>query len=244
MKRSGQRAREPGNTLRKTSTGNDRPVARRAEVQPNVPLVELLAKLRVCDHCITNPDRTPLPHAPRPVFQISVPACPRVMVCSQAPGTRAHASGIPFNDPSGVRLRKWMSVTPDEFYDASRVAIVPMGFCFPGLDAKGGDLPPRNECARLWRSRILDAIGTPDVLLLVGHHAQRWHLGSAAGRSLTETVSGWRQHALVNHRPSIFPLPHPSWRNNAWLKANPWFSTELLPAMRSAVRNALDVKAG
>lgn len=161
------------------------------------------------------------------------------MVCSQAPGTRAHKSGTPFNDPSGVRLREWMGVTDAEFYDSSRVAIVPMGFCFPGQDSKGGDLPPRRECARIWRAKLLAAVGDPQVLLLVGSYAQRWHLGAEVGRNLTETVSDWRRYAFVNSGPRIFVLPHPSWRNNAWLKQHPWFGGQLLPALRAAVQEAL-----
>ena len=163
----------------------------------------------------------------------------RIAICGQAPGTRVHASGVPFTDPSGDRLRAWMGVTSDEFYDASRVAIVPMGFCFPGLDAKGGDLPPRRECAPLWRDRVFAQLPNLELVLLVGQYAHRWHLGSLARPTLTETVSDWRAVLERGGVPRMIPLPHPSWRNNAWLKAHPWFEAELLPVLRSEARNAL-----
>lgn len=197
----------------------------------------LVRELRACRYCVTDPDGAPLPQEPRPVFQLAL--APRIAVCSQAPGTRAHATGKPFDDPSGVRLRSWMGVSDEEFYDDRRVAIVPMGFCFPGHDAKGGDLPPRRECARRWRRQVLSAIGRPDVLLLVGSYAQRWHLPETKGMSLAATVGEWRQFAFRSSSPQVFPLPHPSWRNNAWLKHHPWFERELLPVLRLAVRAAL-----
>jgi uracil-DNA glycosylase len=150
-----------------------------------------------------------------------------------------HASGISFTDPSGDRLRDWMNVTPAEFYDETRVAIVPMGFCFPGQDAKGGDLPPRAECAPLWRQRVFDALPQIELVLAVGSYAQRWHLGEAAGDTLQATMLDWRKHLRRKTRPRILPLPHPSWRNNAWLKRNPWFESELLPALRREVRRLL-----
>ncbi len=133
-----------------------------------------------------------------------------------------------------------MGVTPDEFYDVSRVAVVPMGFCFPGLDAKGGDLPPRRECAPAWRERVFAGLARLDLILLVGQYAHRWHLGALARSTLTETVSDWRAILEQSGQPLMIPLPHPSWRNNAWLKAHPWFETELLPELRSRVRAALD----
>ena len=192
-----------------------------------------------------------MPHEPRPVLQVARGA--RLAISGQAPGKRVHASGRPFTDPSGDRLRAWTGLTRDVFYDASRVAIIPMGFCFPGLDAKGGDLPPRRECAPLWRERVLGAMGDVELLLLVGQYAQRWHrkdfaphvrdeCGSrraAQGKrpaSLTQTVSDWRRILAAPVTPRLLPLPHPSWRNNAWLKANPWFEQELLPVLQKEVR--------
>jgi uracil-DNA glycosylase len=163
----------------------------------------------------------------------------RLVVCGQAPGTRVHASGIPFSDPSGDRLRAWMGVTPQEFYDETRLAIIPMGFCFPGQDAKGGDLPPRTECSKLWHSTLFEALPQLDLILAVGSYAQRWHLGAAAGGSLQETMVEWRKHLRRKGRPRILPLPHPSWRNNAWLKRNPWFEEDLLPVLRCEVRALL-----
>lgn len=197
-------------------------------------LERLLADIRRCRRCVEHPARQPLPHEPRPVLRASVTA--RLGVCSQAPGTRVHASGKPFTDPSGNRLRAWMGVTPEEFYDESCVAIVPMGFCFPGQDAKGGDLPPRRECAPLWHGRVFAALPRLDLILAVGAYAQNFHLGEAAGNTLQETMLAWREHLNRAERPRILPLPHPSWRNNAWLKRNPWFEEELLPVLRREVR--------
>ncbi len=155
----------------------------------------------------------------------------RLCIVGQAPGTRVHASGTPFTDPSGDRLRDWMGLTSDEFYDVSRIAIVPMGFCFPGLDDKGGDLPPRRECAEAWREPLFKLLPQIELTLLVGQYAQAWHLGSARKESLTSTVAAWREYA-----PGVIPLPHPSWRNNAWIRKNLWFETELLPVLKREVR--------
>lgn len=132
-----------------------------------------------------------------------------------------------------------MGVTSDEFYDVTRVAIVPMGFCFPGQDAKGGDLPPRRECASAWRARVMECLPSIELVLLVGQYAHRWHLRSLARPSLTETVGAWREILMASEHPRMLPLPHPSWRNNAWLKAHPWFNAELVPDMRRLVRDAL-----
>ncbi len=158
---------------------------------------------------------------------------PKILIAGQAPGARVHASGRPFTDPSGDRLRDWMGIGDTEFYDRARVAIVPMAFCFPGYNAKGADLPPPPICARTWRTRVMDEIGTPPLLILVGAHAQKWHLGDKM--SVMDRVSDWQRHA-----PRVFPLPHPSWRNTAWIKRNPWFSTDVLPALKSRVREVLD----
>lgn len=195
-------------------------------------LEDLAADIRACRLCVENPQGKALPHEPRPVLRVSQTA--RICVAGQAPGTRVHASGTPFTDPSGDRLRDWMGVKPEEFYDVSRIAIVPMGFCFPGLDAKGGDLPPRRECAPRWRAPLFDLMPQVEMVLAVGQYAQAWHLGAARKKSLTETVAAWQEYY-----PRCLPLPHPSWRNNAWLKRNPWFEKELLPVLKRDVRRLI-----
>jgi uracil-DNA glycosylase len=194
----------------------------------------LLAAIRACRHCVETPSGVPLPHEPRPVLRASPTA--RLAVCSQAPGTRVHRSGTPFTDASGDRLRDWMGVGPQEFYDEAKLAIIPMGFCFPGQDVNGGDLPPRAECARLWHQSLFATLPQLDLVLAVGSYAQDWHLGDAAGESLQETMLAWRQHLDRKRRRRVLPLPHPSWRNNGWLKRNPWFEEELLPVLRREVR--------
>ena len=146
---------------------------------------------------------------------------------------------MPFTDPSGDRLRSWLNMTPETFYDEDRVAIIPMGFCFPGLDAKGGDLPPRRECAARWHSDLFSALPQVKLILAVGAYAQAFHLGSSRGKTLRETMLNWRTHFKAARSPRIFPLPHPSWRNNAWLKKNPWFEEGLLPVLRREVRKVL-----
>ncbi len=197
----------------------------------------LLTAIRRCRVCVEAPRGKPLPHEPRPVLRASATA--RLAVCGQAPGTRVHQSGTPFTDPSGDRLRDWMGVTQEEFYDDRRVAIVPMGFCFPGHDAKGGDLPPRRECAERWHSNLFAALPKVELILAVGAHAHAFHLGAARGKTLQETMLAWRAHLDAGRRPRIFPLPHPSWRNNAWLKKNLWFGEALLPVLRREVRDVL-----
>jgi uracil-DNA glycosylase len=159
-------------------------------------------------------------------------------VVGQAPGTRVHATGVPFNDRSGDRLRQWMGIDRDAFYDENRVAIVPMGFCFPGQDEKGGDLPPRRECAIEWRPRLFEALPEFDLVLLIGAYAQRWHLGADAECTLSETVRRWRDYG-----PRYLPLPHPSWRNNGWLERHPWFEKRLVPDLRRRVDAALEKAA-
>ena len=195
-------------------------------------LADLEARLAACRICAEAPRGRPLPHAPRPVFQLSETA--RLLVAGQAPGVRVHASGRPFTDPSGERLRAWMGIGPEVFYDAARVAIVPMGLCFPGQDARGADLPPRPECAEAWRAEIMRALSGVELVLAIGQYAQKWHLGRRCGRNLTETVANWREH-FEAMRPRVLPLPHPSWRNNAWLKRNPWFEADVLPVLRAEV---------
>jgi uracil-DNA glycosylase len=195
----------------------------------------LAAEIGACRTCRDAPrNGHSLPHEPRPVFQVSADA--RLCIAGQAPGVRVHASGRPYTDPSGVRLRAWLGLGEARFYDARKLAIAPMGFCFPGHDAHGGDLPPRRECAEAWRARLFERLPKLELILLVGQYSQKWHLGrSIAGRGLTDTVESWREVLESSARPRLWPLPHPSWRNNAWLKRNPWFETELLPALRDEV---------
>lgn len=196
-------------------------------------LEPLLEEIRACRVCVESPGRRgPLPHEPRPVVVGSSTA--KLCIAGQAPGTRVHKSGRPFTDPSGDRLRDWMGIGEDVFYDETRVAIVPMGFCFPGLDAKGGDLPPRPECQEAWHARVFAAMPQLQLILLVGGYAQKHHLGKAVKPSLTETVAAWREYG-----PRYLPLPHPSWRNTGWLKRNPWFEAEVLPHLRNEVSRLL-----
>lgn len=200
-------------------------------------LRSLTAQIAACRICRDAPLASPLPHEPRPVLRPSATA--RICIASQAPGVRVHASGTPFTDPSGDRLRSWLELAPDEFYDQARIAIVPMGFCFPGHDAAGGDLPPRRECAIAWHERLFAAMPQLELILAVGSYAQRWHLGTAAGGSMTDTVRRWRELLDAATRPRRIALPHPSWRNNAWLAANPWFEAELLPRLRQEIRRLM-----
>ena len=187
------------------------------------PLESLLAEVRACTACADA-----LPLGPRPLVQASATA--RILIASQAPGTKAHGSGIPFDDASGERLRDWLGLTSQEFYDARHVAIVPMGLCYPGRLRGGGDAPPRPECAPLWRQRLLDQMPALRLTLLIGGHAQRHVLGLG---KMTDQVADFRRHL-----PSLFPLPHPSWRTRHWATRNPWFEAELLPALKQAVRDA------
>ena len=202
-------------------------------------LEALVSDIRSCRICVEAPEGRPLAHEPRPVLRVSRMA--RLAICGQAPGVRVHASGVPFTDPSGDRLRDWMGVNSQEFYDEKRIAIVPMGFCFPGLDAKGGDLPPRRECAKRWRRPLFALLPKLELVLLVGLYAQRWHLGETAEPTLTANVKGWRRALRATDIPRFLPLPHPSWRNNVWLKANPWFDAELLPRLRTEVRRMISL---
>ena len=200
-------------------------------------LASVLAAIRACRHCVETPQGKPLPHEPRPVLRASSTA--RLAVCSQAPGTKVHASGTPFTDRSGDRLREWMGVSPQEFYNEAWLAIIPMGFCFPGQNASGADLPPRPECATLWHRKLFAVLPQLELVLAVGAYAQDWHLGERAGATLQDTMLSWRQHLESTGRPRVLPLPHPSWRNNAWLKENPLFESELLPVLRREVRALL-----
>jgi uracil-DNA glycosylase len=195
-------------------------------------LDKLVAEIRACRICRDHPEGVPLPHEPRPVLQVSAKA--RICLIGQAPGTRVHLSGQPFTDRSGERIRDWMGVTADEFYDADKLAIVPMGFCFPGQDSKGGDLPPRRECAPRWHPDLLAHLPEIELTLLVGQYAQKRYLKGRAQKSLTDTVAAWRDYA-----PAAIPLPHPSWRNTGWLKRNPWFESDLLPVLRRRIRQLM-----
>lgn len=179
----------------------------------------LVGAIRACRICIEQPRGRPLPHAPRPVLVASTTA--RVLIAGQAPGTKVHASGTPFLDASGDRLRDWLGVTPDEFYDASLFAMAPMGFCFPGQDAKGSDLPPRRECAPAWRAPLIAAMPQVDLVLTIGGYAQAWHLGELRAASVNATVQDWRRIFEASSAPKLLPLPHPSWRNTHWLKKIP-----------------------
>ncbi|KAB2660927.1 MAG: uracil-DNA glycosylase family protein [Verrucomicrobia bacterium] len=176
-----------------------------------------------------------LPHAPRPVVRFDPTA--RLLIAGQAPGRRVHETGIPFDDPSGDRLRDWLGIGRDTFYDETQVALVPMGFCYPGT-GESGDLPPRKECAATWRKPVLGHLGGVVLTLAVGRYAIDWHLGSRAKATLAETVRSWR-----GHPPGFWPLPHPSPRNNLWLRRNPWFEREVLPELRRRVAFVLSRSA-
>ena len=198
---------------------------------PDSPLSSLADEIRACTLCADRFAATATGHAPNPVVWLRRGA--RILVCGQAPGMRVHKAGKPFFDPSGDRLRDWMGLDERAFYDRDRVAVLPMAFCFPGYDTRGSDLPPPPVCRQTWHARVMAALDRPPLVLLIGGYAQKWHLGKAAG-SVTDTVRGWRDHA-----PRVFPLPHPSWRNTAWLKRNPWFEAELVPALRDRVQEVM-----
>ena len=185
-------------------------------------LIESVLLCRICEAW--------LPLGPRPVIQLDPEA--KILIAGQAPGRRVHDSGIPFDDPSGDRLREWMGISRETFYDPTQIAILPMGFCYPGT-GKSGDLPPRPECAPAWRQRLLASLPQIELTLVIGQFAQRWHLGNR-GRNLTETVRAWQDFG-----PNMLPLPHPSPRNNIWLKRNPWFSETLLPSLKKTTSDVL-----
>ncbi len=187
----------------------------------------LLGDIRACQICAAH-----LPHKPRPIIRAKPSA--RIVIAGQAPGTRVHESGMPFTDPSGDRLRDWMGVDAKTFYDDRLIAIVPMGFCFPGLDDKGGDLPPRKECAPAWRKKVFAGIKQVELTLLVGSYAQNWHLKKRRKATLSDTVKAWKEYG-----PGFLPMPHPSWRNNVWLKKNLWFEEDLLPHLRRRISRIL-----
>ena len=179
-----------------------------------------------CEICSEN-----FSHIPNPIFQLSSKAT--ILIAGQAPGRKVHESGNPFSDPSGDRLRNWMGVSETEFYDVNKIAILPMGFCYPGTGTSG-DLPPRQECALTWRKKILKLMPKVQLTLVIGSYAMKWHLGKSMQHNLTETVRAWETYS-----PNIIPLPHPSPRNNIWLAKNTWFENEVLPAMRERIQYAL-----
>ncbi len=193
-------------------------------------MADLIHDIADCTLCAARFAATQTAHAPRPVVWFRPEA--RILIAGQAPGMRVHLSGRPFDDPSGARLRDWLGMDEATFYDRTRVAIVPMAFCFPGYDAKGSDLPPPAICAKTWHARVMASLGQLRLTVLVGGYAQRYHLHTR--RSVSDTVRDWRTHA-----PGIFPLPHPSWRNTSWLKKNPWFEADLLPELRNKVQEVL-----
>lgn len=193
-----------------------------------------IAACRICRDAPLRGTQDRLPHEPRPVAVLSSLA--RVLIAGQAPGLRVHESGLPFDDASGDRLRQWLQVDRPTFYDRDRFAIVPMGFCFPGYDAKGSDLPPRRECAPIWRDRVLSAMPQIELVLAVGGYAQAWHMGAMKRENMTETVRAWADSLAAPGKPLILPLPHPSWRNTGWIKRHPWFEEELLPELRRRIK--------
>ncbi len=195
-------------------------------------LEDLTTRIRACTLCAGRFAATKTAHRPRPVVWAGRSA--RILVAGQAPGLRVHEAGKPFWDRSGDRLRDWMGIDANTFYDTSKFAVVPMAFCFPGYDAKGADLPPPRVCAETWRADLLGQLPCIRLTLLIGGYAQSWHMDQPGKRGVTETVRDWRDTL-----PGIIPLPHPSWRNTGWLKRNPWFEAELLPTLKDSVQKAL-----
>ncbi len=190
---------------------------------------DILSDIRNCTVCAAS--QPPLPVIPNPIVQAAPQS--KIRIIGQAPGTLAHQTTLPFNDPSGKRLRAWLGVDEDVFYNPENFAITPMGFCFPGQDSKGGDLPPRKECAPLWQDKLDSALPNVRLVLVVGMYAVKWHLGHHGHKNLTETVKHWKDFG-----PSIMPLPHPSWRNNGWIKRHDWFAEEL-DVLKARVVNIL-----
>jgi uracil-DNA glycosylase len=187
----------------------------------------LVEDIRACRACAGD-----FKHEPRPVLMVGPET--RLLICGQAPGRRVHESGMPFTDASGDRLRAWMGVDKPTFYGNPAIGVAAMAFCYPGLNPKGGDNPPPPRCAALWRARLLAALPKVELTLLVGSYAQEWTLGAEAGISMTETVRAWRDRA-----PRFLPMPHPSWRNNGWLRRNAWFDAEIVPYLRGRVADIL-----
>ncbi|MEK1889223.1 MAG: uracil-DNA glycosylase family protein [Phyllobacterium sp.] len=205
---------------------------------PATDFAALTAGIKACRICRDDPRYgPPLPNEPNPVCVVSATA--RIAICGQAPGIRVHNTGLPFNDPSGDRLRDWLGVDRALFYDPDKFAIVPMGFCFPGYDSHGSDLPPRRECREIWHDRVFRSMPQLELILTIGQYAQAYHLRERRRRSMTETVQNWQDYFTAKSGPAILPLPHPSWRNNVWLKKNPWFADNVLPALREKVKNLI-----
>lgn len=189
-------------------------------------LSQLLHDVRACAVC-----QADLPLGARPVLQLA--ACARLLIVGQAPGRKVHETGVPWEDASGERLRQWLALDRSVFYDEQRVAIVPMGLCYPGRAPKGGDKPPRRECAPLWHARLLAHLPRAECTLLVGHHAQRFYLGAARKDTMTDTV-----RSFADYGPQFLPLPHPSWRSVIWMRRHPWFEAAVVPELRRIVRLA------
>ena len=194
-------------------------------------MTDIRSQIAVCTLCADRFALTATHHAPRPVVWFAPSA--RILIAGQAPGARVHASGQPFTDPSGDRLRAWMGVDAEDFYDRAKVAIVPMAFCFPGYDVRGADLPPPPICARTWRASVLASLPNIRLTLVIGSHAMRYHLGRT--RTVSEAVRSPQAHG-----DAIFALPHPSWRNTGWIRKNPWFETDVLPALRACVEKVMN----
>ena len=202
------------------------------EIDPmggDAALDKLLTEVRACRICADH-----LPLGPRPVVRMAKSA--RILVIGQAPGTRVHETGLPWNDASGDRLHDWLGLSVDDFYDPAKLAIMPMGFCYPGRFDRGGDLPPRPECAPTWHDALMHHLPDIGLTLLIGQYAQQRYLRAQRAKTMTETV-----HRFADFLPDgILPMPHPSWRNTAWMKKNPWFEADLLPVLRSRVQGLLD----
>lgn len=209
-------------------------LARKSGAKMNSMVKELAAEIAACRLCADSFATTATAHQPRPVVWFQASA--RLLIAGQAPGARVHASGVPFSDPSGDRLRYWTGLSTSAFYDRDRVAIVPMAFCFPGYDAKGADLAPPACCATTWRARTMAALPNIRLTLLVGGAAQHWHLGT---KSVGATVALWQETLRLRR---MIPLPHPSWRNTGWLRRNPWFEADLLPVLRQEVRAVMELE--
>jgi len=192
-----------------------------------VSLTKTLKDVQACEICADS-----LPLGPRPVVRAHRSA--KILIIGQAPGTKVHETGIPWNDPSGDRLRDWLQVGKDIFYDEKKIAIMPMGFCYPGKIERGGDKPPRPECAPAWHEKLLGGLPAVELTLLVGMYAQKYYLAERNKKTLTETVYHWQDYG-----PAVMPTPHPSWRTTGWLKKNLWFEAELLPTLRSKVGTLL-----
>lgn len=190
----------------------------------------IFAKIRACSLCAEQFAGTHTAHRPRPVVRGYANA--RILIAGQAPGLRVYESGLPFDDRSGDRLRAWLGVDAAQFYDPNLFAILPMGFCFPGYDAGGSDLPPPKRCAQAWRQEALEVFQNVHLTVLIGGYAHKWHLGIRTG--MRDTIAAWRDHA-----PQKFVLPHPSWRNTGWIKKNPWFETDVLPVLQARVKEVI-----